>query len=237
MELSLRLKTVANAVCTRTAADIGTDHGYVPIYLVKARHMQKAVACDINEGPLLRAQENVEREGVDDKIEIRLGDGLSPLSAGEVETVVLAGIGGMLIIDILRDNAEIVGSLKQLVLQPQLDVEKVRRYIHSIGFEIVDEQMVLEEDKFYTVINALAGTETYSKDIHYMYGKVNIEKKCPVLKEYLLKRLEKLSGIKERLCNAKEENAFEKADEIKKEVKHIKEVLEEYEMCGTYEES
>ncbi|MCQ4725860.1 class I SAM-dependent methyltransferase [Anaerotignum faecicola] len=230
MELSVRLKAVADEVNGGIIADIGTDHGYVPIYLVKTGKIKKAVACDINKGPLLKARENIEREGLKDKIETRLGNGLSQIDAGEVETAVIAGMGGMLIIDILKSGACVAESLKQLVLQPQLDIESVRRHIHTIGFKIVNEKMVVDGGKFYTIINAVRGQEKYEKEIYYSFGKINIDKKCPVLREYIAYMLNRLSEIENGLKSADTENAVKKTEYIKKEIELLKEAEAAYEM-------
>lgn len=230
MEISKRLKTVAGEVKYTTVADIGTDHGYVPIYLVKNNLAGRAVACDINKGPLLKAKENIEANCLSNKIETRLGSGLTPIVVGEVETAVIAGMGGMLTIEILKESCEVVQSLKQLVLQPQLDVDSVRRYIHSIGFKIENEEMLIDEGKYYTVINAVHGAEDAYNPCQYMFGKINIDKKSNVLKKYLIHRLGKLTEIKEELKNSGTENSMKKASELENDILIFKEALKTYEV-------
>lgn len=227
MKLSKRMGTVANMVekCD-SMADIGTDHGYVPIYLVKNNIVKKAFACDVNKGPLKKAKENIENNNCTESIETRLGSGFSVIKPFEIDTAVIAGMGGMLIIDILKEAKETVDSLKQLVLQPQLDIDKVRRYIHSIGFKIDDEEMLIDEGKYYTVINATKGEEKYEREIDYIFGKCLIDKKSDVLKKYVNFMLEKSENIVKNLSGNDSESAVIKIKEIEKDIKLYREVLE-----------
>ena len=103
MDISRRLELVANLVTHNVIADIGTDHGYVPIYLYKQGKIKKAYACDVRTGPLEKCKQNIALYGAEDVIETRLGSGLIPLHPGEAETAIMAGMGGMLIVHILED--------------------------------------------------------------------------------------------------------------------------------------
>lgn len=230
MEISKRLKTVAGEVKYRTVADIGTDHGYVPIYLVKNKLADMAIACDINKGPILKAKQNIEGNCLNSQIETRLGSGLIPIAVGEVETAVIAGMGGMLTTEILKASSDVVQSLKQLVLQPQLDIDSVRKYIHSIGFKIENEEMLIDEGKYYTVINAVHGEDKHYNKCQYMFGKINLDKKCSVLKKYLIHRLGKLTKIKVGLEKAGTENSIKKLSEIENDILVFEEALKTYEM-------
>ncbi len=227
MKLSKRMSTVAHMVnkCN-TVADIGTDHGYVPIYLVKNQIAKKAFACDINKGPLEKAQININSYNCNENIETRLGSGLTVIKPFEVDTAIIAGMGGMLIIDILKDSIETVQSLKQLVLQPQLDIGEVRKYIHSIGFKIEDEEMLIDEGKYYTVINAVKGNEKYENEIEYFFGKCLINKKSEVLKKYAQFMADKTENIIKNLSDNNSESAILKKSELEKENRLYREVLE-----------
>ncbi|MCJ7855721.1 class I SAM-dependent methyltransferase [Lachnospiraceae bacterium NSJ-143] len=195
MEISQRLKTVAGFVKYKTIADIGTDHGYIPCYLALNEKITRAIACDINDGPLGKARENVKANGLDEIIETRLGPGLLPLHKSEAETVIIAGMGGILICDILFEGMDILGGVKQLIVQPQRDVYRVRKFLHKIGFMIEDEEMVYEAGKFYNIISAVRGSERYSDEISYIFGKRLMEKKSAVLYMYLNAEIEKYSSI------------------------------------------
>ena len=151
MEISKRLRTVAELVSGRTVADIGTDHGYVPLYLYEQGKIEKALACDINRGPLEKAKENIASAKAERVVEARLGSGLTPVRIGEVESAVIAGMGGMLICRILADSPQVVQSLRELILSPQHDQETVRRYVAQIGFAITEEKLVKEDEKYYHI--------------------------------------------------------------------------------------
>ena len=132
MELSKRLYAVAGLVTEgASVADIGTDHGYVPIYLVKNKIASKVIAMDINKGPLERARMHIIGHGLKGQIETRLSDGLKNLEPGEVDAFIAAGMGGGLVIKILEDSKEVVEQLKFAVLQPQSEIAKVRKYLDN----------------------------------------------------------------------------------------------------------
>jgi len=217
MEISERLKTVASFVRNGgTVADIGTDHGYVPIYLYKEGRIDRAIACDINREPVRRAQININMYHLSDVIETRLGSGLKPLVVGEADGAIIAGMGGMLIIDILEGDRGKTLALKELILQPQTDIDKVRRYIHSVGFRIDDEKMLLEEGIYYTVIRAVPGRESYDNDADYLFGKINIDKKSQVLKDFLNNTMRKNADVMERLRAAGTENSKARLAELER---------------------
>ena len=151
MELSKRLTAVAALVTPGSRlADVGTDHGYIPIWLVKNGRIPCAVAMDVNKGPLLRAEENIREEGLEEKIETRLSDGLKKLCPGEADAAVIAGMGGALTIYILEAASRVLPGMKELILQPQSEIAKVRRWLEDQGWQIAEEDMV-EEDG--TVVN------------------------------------------------------------------------------------
>ena len=156
MELSKRLQTVAAAVTPgHRIADVGTDHGYVPIYLVKNGLCPSACAMDVNKGPLARAAEHIGQEGLSDKIATRLSDGLAGLSPDETDTVVIAGMGGELICRILKNAPEFLKAGMEFILQPQSEWFKVRHLLHDAGYHIAGEWFLKEDGKYYVVIKAL----------------------------------------------------------------------------------
>ncbi len=181
-----RLLTVAKMVkeCN-TLADIGTDHAYVPTYLVLNNIIRTALAMDINEGPLNRADENINRFSLKDKIKTRLSDGLKELKDGEADTVVIAGMGGILINSILDNDKERLTSVKNYILQPMTAIEETRKYLSENGFLITDEKLAKEDEKIYTVISATRGKMKIDKEIDYYIGKKLIENKDDILPEYI----------------------------------------------------
>lgn len=227
MDLSRRLQIVAQAVTVgHRVADVGTDHGYVPIYLIKTGCCEKAIAMDVNKGPLERAREHILEEGLTEQIETRLSDGLAGLSPEEADTVVIAGMGGDLICRILGRAAEFFQAGTELVLQPQSEWFKVRHLLHDNGYEITNEWFLKEDGKYYVVMKAgpvnenISRNLSYPEETDYLYGKILIERKNPVLFEYLKKERDKKKRIAAQLG--------EKADEPKRALRY-KELSEEVE--------
>ena len=153
MELSKRLLAVASLVTTGSiVADIGTDHAYIPLYLIQEKKAPGAIAMDVNEGPLLRAEEHVRDAGLTEQIRLRRSDGLEQLSPGECDCAVIAGMGGGLMIRILSAHPEITKSLKECILQPQSEIERVRSFLLEEGFVFLQEDMVLDDGKYYMMM-------------------------------------------------------------------------------------
>ena len=149
MQLSQRLSSVASMVTAGNClADVGTDHGYVPIYLYERNVIPCAIAMDVNKGPLERAALHIAESGMKNVIETRLSDGLTALKAGEADSIVIAGMGGPLMIRILSAYPEVTASAKELILQPQSEIAEVRIWLYEQGYEIVEEHMVFEEGKY-----------------------------------------------------------------------------------------
>ena len=141
INLSKRLEAVKNTVLPcDISLDIGCDHGYVSIALVKEKVAKKVICLDINEGPLQAAQRNVSEAGVSDLIELRLSDGFEKVSADDkADSVIIAGMGGRLTASILEGGKDIVNGLSQLVLEPQSEIEVVRAKVRELGFHIEKE--------------------------------------------------------------------------------------------------
>lgn len=181
-----RLLAVAKMIKnSKSVADIGTDHAYVPVYLVANNIVESAVAMDINEGPLKRAEENIKRFLLTDKIKTRLSDGLSKLENNEVDTVIIAGMGGVLINNILKKDAKRLTSVKSFVLQPMTAIYETRKYLAENGFKITDEKLAKEDDKIYTIILAERGEMVVSDDINFHVGECLIKNKDEILPELL----------------------------------------------------
>ena len=211
MQLSARLKTVASLTDgSRCLADVGTDHGYIPIYLLLQNKIEKAIAMDINKGPLLRAREHIQRYDLEEKIETRLSDGLSSLREEEADTVVIAGMGGALIIRILTEGCQVLKGVSTLVLQPQSEIESVRRFLHEKGYVIKDEKMVQEDGKYYPMMRVTHGQQESWKPEEYRYGKLLIEEGSSVFLEYLKKEERTCRKILEEIKRAGTNPAREK---------------------------
>ena len=135
-------------------ADIGTDHGWVPIYLAQTGDIPSALAMDIGRGPLARAQEHIRQYGMEARIECRLSDGLDAYRQGECDSILIAGMGGELIISILERGREKLNDGMQLVLSPHTHVELVREYLDRAGHILADEICIYDEGKYYFFLDA-----------------------------------------------------------------------------------
>ncbi len=206
--LSFRLKRIADSIkkC-EYLADIGTDHAYIPIYAVQNGIAKKAVAADISEGSCNKARLNVNEHGLTEQIEVRQGDGLDAINEYECpDAIVIAGMGGLLMISILKKGIDTALKASQLVLQPQRDIEEVRRFIHSIGFKIADESIFKDSGKFYTLMDCEKGNEAYT-ELEYMFGRIPLNNGSPVLKEYINAKYNKLMNVLENISsNGKEDD-------------------------------
>lgn len=151
---------------------------------------------DVRKGPLERAAAHIREAGISDiPISTRLSDGLKELKPGEADTVIIAGMGGELEIKILREGRHLWSTIRRLILSPQSDLEKVRRFLSEEGFFIEKEAMLQEEGKYYTVMSVVRGAMVYDRTIEYRYGKCLLEQKDPVLKDYLEKEEKRVCTI------------------------------------------
>lgn len=230
MELSKRLTAVAGLVpeCA-SAADIGTDHGYVPIFLVEQKHVDRVIAMDVNKGPLERAGRHIAQCGLSDRVEIRLSDGLSALKAGEADVMIAAGMGGGLMIRIIEEGEMVVNSLKACILQPQSEIGNVRKYLAAHGLVIEKEDMVLEDGKFYPMMRAVHGKPEHYEEYEYIYGKKLLQMCHPVLEKFLLRERGMKESIMERLRGYEQSEGIERRlVEIEREMIYIRQALNCY---------
>lgn len=199
MIISDRLKNIAKLVdgCY-SIADVGTDHAYLPIYLIKEGIIKTAIASDINKGPVLRAQENVKKNKVDNFIHCRLGAGLQTVEPYEVDIAVIAGMGGNLIRDILEDDLPVVKSLQYLILQPVQNPEILRKYLYRSGYDIIDEELCYDEGKYYEIIKVKfigKDNKVEKRNINYTISEKLIQKRHPLVREYISFRIDKYKKI------------------------------------------
>ena len=156
MKLTPRLKYISELVSDgKKIADIGTDHGYIPISLLLDKKISFAILSDINRGPLNNAKKEVTKNNVQNYVDLRLGSGMETLRDGEVDQVIIAGMGGILISDIIEKRIELSKNLDKLILQPMQAPEELRRYLSKNGFKIIDEHFVREDHRIYEIIEAV----------------------------------------------------------------------------------
>lgn len=164
--LGPRLAVVASYVPEGARlGDIGTDHAYLPVTLCEQGKISSAVAIDVHQGPYESALSAVQSRGLQDKIAVRLGDGLSPLGTGEVDTLVLAGMGGNTMMEILSARPEIVADASDLIVQPQGAEGKVRRSLLAQDWLLRDEVLVEEESRIYVVMVYAKGQGCAFRDL------------------------------------------------------------------------
>ena len=231
MELSARLKAVAGMVTKgNRVCDVGCDHGYISIYLVKNGVSPYVYAMDVNKGPLLRAKEHILDYGYTDKIETILSDGLVALGDRESDALICAGMGGKLIIKILTEGMEQVLKMRELVLQPQSEIHLVREYLRNQGFYIDKEDMIFEDGKYYPMMHVIIESEKQNEDnpVFDKFGPCLLKEKHPVLKEFLEYTKSNLDEINARLVSE------EQTDKITKRIEEIKEQQKEVSVALEY---
>ena len=222
------MKAVASMVTPGSVlADVGTDHGYVPISLVQRKKIQKAIAMDVNKGPLQRAKEHIAECQLEEYIETRLSDGVQKLEAGEVDAILIAGMGGELVIHILSEGMEVCRSAKELILQPQSELGKVRKFLRENNFEIIDEDMIIEEGKYYPMmkvipVDEIALWEMLPEEVIPacdMYGPFLLKNGNPSLRKYLVKQHKQLTKILKELEKQPESEAIKnRKQEVLKDI-------------------
>lgn len=228
MNLSKRLSAVASMVTKgNILADVGTDHGYVPIYLVSNGICPKAFALDINKGPLERAKEHIEEEGLEEKITLIQSDGMKGLAEKKAESVVVAGMGGELVCKILEESP-VLDNLKELILSPHSEVSKVRACVMEHGFMITSEKMVEDYGKFYHIIKAekTGEKETYSQ-WELTFGRKLFENHDAVFYEYLLKLRDKYRNII-HLLDEKEKGVSSRYEELREMLNDCEYAIQKY---------
>ncbi len=237
MELSDRLEALIRAVePTEAAADIGTDHGFLPIELIRRGICKKMIACDVRSGPLDRAKAHVKAAGLEDQIETRLADGLQGLRPLEVNSVVIAGMGGALMASILeKADPKVVEGLDQMILQPQSEFDKVRTQADRMGFIPVKEEMLIDRGKYYWLMvmekrtsENLQDLPSESKEIprwQKTFGTILPKRQDPILLQYVHRQIDLLNGLDKELETMPSEASMRRRKEIKEELADLRAVL------------
>ena len=229
MKLSNRLEMVVSFVKPgESAADVGTDHGYIPIALIEREWIPSAIALDINKGPLERASLHIKEHGLENKITTRLSDGVKMLHSGEADTVVIAGMGGPLLQNILSEGREVLKTVKELILQPQSEIGGVRHFLETNGYMILEEKMIEEDGKFYPMMRVCHGRMSYESEAEYRYGHFLLQEENEVLYRFLMKEKATLTGIYKHLANSEGSRAQAGMQEVAGKLQ----VLED--ACGYY---
>ena len=194
MKLSERLKAITNFVEDNSnIIDIGCDHALLDIFLYENFNNINIIASDIHVGAVKQAKKNIEKYDLDGKIDLRLGDGLDVIEQGEVDTIIISGMGFYTISEILT-NPEKIEGIDKIIIQSNTDIVKLRKFVIKLGFKISNELLVKDKDIIYTVIKFVRGREKYSYDEIY-FGPRILENKDELFYEYYNKKLLKYENL------------------------------------------
>lgn len=183
-KLSNRLSAVASFVTGETAADIGTDHGFLPVWLIRNKVCRRVIAADIAQAPLKRAKKTVLDSGFEHDIELRLADGLSGITENETDTVIIAGMGGETISGILERSGWSFEN-KVLVLQPMSKIAELRRWLDKNGFSVTGEKLTEDDGSLYRVFRAEKNAVSQTEPWEYYAGSTLFNNGDPFLKRWL----------------------------------------------------
>lgn len=228
VKLSQRLFNVSELITPGLrVADIGTDHGFLPIYLYQNNIAKSVIASDVKIGPLQKAAENLEIAELSDKIDLRLSDGLKMYDPGEVDSIVMAGMGGNLMIDIISNSMDVCDKAHELILQPQSDVAKVRHFLQDNGYMIISESMVCEDGKFYPMMKAVHQEQCWDEEIDFIYGKILLREQNPVLHEFLIIEKEYLVDLyRELSCREQTQAITVRTREVERSLGYNQQALD-----------
>ena len=241
VKLSKRLLSVAEMVSAGSiACDVGCDHGFVSIYLIEQQICRKVIAMDVRKGPLSAAGMHIAQRGLFGYIETRLSDGMAQLSLGEADTLICAGMGGRLMIKILTADQEKADAMREVILQPQSEIEKLRLFLKENKYWIADEDMVFEDGKYYPVIRAVpakaAGDPAQYKtplrnkvlpELLDEYGEILLWKKHPLLLRLLQFEYDNLHTIVKQMevPDHKNDRIRKRCDQLRIKLQNIHDLM------------
>lgn len=244
LPISERLKMNASLVPAGVRlADVGCDHAYVSIWLTATKTVQGSIAMDVVPGPLARAKENVSLYGLENQIELRLSDGLEKLAPGEAGCILISGMGGPLMQQILSNRREIADTAECLVLQPQSELEEFRDFLHKMGYWITAEKMCLEEGKYYFAMRAEKRPAGIDGEIpeYYLekaelkslpaklvnkYGPCLIREHDGIWPDYIRREKEKREQIVKNLVQEATERSTARVEELQEEIRQIQKLID-----------
>ena len=247
--LSERLQMLARMVTPGSkVADVGCDHGFLSIYLVQEGISPCVTAMDVRKGPLSAAREHIDAKGLGAYIQTRISDGLQKLQPGEADTVVCAGMGGRLMERILTEGLEKAKQMRELILQPQSELQEFRQFLRRTGFRVDEEDLVCEEGKYYFAMRTVPEDREmfFDSDIpeefrlhsrtdaaDYIklcdkFGEKLLTKKHPLLEQYLRQREKVLTQIVEKLTCGNTERAKIRLEEVQQELEDLRLALKLY---------
>ena len=244
MKLTDRLLKIASLVDNgKRIADIGTDHGYIPVYLLNQNKIQYAILGDVNKGPLENARKEVTRNKLQDKVDLRLGSGIEVLKENEVDEIIIAGfskrdntpeatlsiagMGGMLINSLLKANEKVAHTTEKLILQPMQAPEELRMFLYQNGYKILDEHLVREEHRLYEIIVCkYEGLEPQEIDpIYYEIGLKLIQNNDPLLNDFIENKIRINQNVLKKLEGKEGQGIEDKRAALNKKIDALNDLL------------
>lgn len=207
-------------------ADIGTDHAYLPIELVNTGKVNFAIASDVAKGPLQNAQNDIKQAGLQEKISARLGSGLVTIKKeDQIDTVIIAGMGGKLMVDLLQEAKQKGKLYPTLILEPNIGEPNVRKWLEENNYQIVQEKIIEVSGHIYELIKAVHGEKEYKltlKEINF--GPLLLQEKSEVFKKKWQNQLVYQTKLIDNLNKAKNKDT-EKIKQTEDLIEMIKEVI------------
>ncbi|WP_397539329.1 tRNA (adenine(22)-N(1))-methyltransferase [Rummeliibacillus pycnus] len=226
-KLSKRLEKVASFVPQNAiVADIGSDHAYLPCYLVLNNLVTSAIAGEVVKGPYESACHEVQQEGLQKQINVRLADGLQAIEqADHVTAITIAGMGGPLIASILEKDVERLIGVERLILQPNIHAIAIREWAIRRNWKIVDEAILKEDDKIYEVLVLEPGEDSLTEE-QLLLGPVLMRQQNEVFKEKWNREIQQWQHVLRAIEKAEQSvEIIEKAKELQHRIEMVKEVL------------
>ena len=224
VNINKRLEMIAFKIPdNRSVIDVGCDHALLGIYLVLNKKNIKVIASDINEGPLVKARENIKKFGVEEQIKIKLGNGIDTIEEG-IDTIVISGMGGLNMVGILKYKTHLLKNVSTIVLSPNNYTKEVRREITKLGYYISDEDLVEDKGIIYPVIVFEKGKRFYRKQ-DYIYGPILLKQRSTLFKKYLEREL----LTKQTILKSMPKKYIERRIVLKKDIKNLEKLLNNFE--------
>ena len=219
IKLSKRLEEISSLVPLKArVVDIGCDHGLLDIYLYQNGIVSKIIASDINENALSNAKENIKNNNLEDIIETRLGSGLEVINLNDkIDTIIISGMGAYTIVEILKNNPEILSTISTIIIQSNTKNYYLRKEITKMNYLIEEEKIVKDNNKYYTIIKFTKGYQKYTKKELY-FGPKLLSNSSKIFEEYKNAQYQKLKNIKKSIPKRK----FMECYKIKKELNFYK---------------
>ncbi len=226
--ISARLQAIADIIPSGSrVADIGTDHGYLPIWLLQNKNIAFAAACDVNKGPLEHAKRSAAQYGLATSMVFRLGNGLDCISPDEVDTIVIAGMGGETIISILEAASWTNTSTYRLILQPMTKAELLRPWLAQNGYRFISERLVYENHTYFPIMELCGGMDPAELTLGQIWGGAMLQSD-PLQGDALDKLIKQLSFALSGLEKSNSPENAKKAEHHRQLIAQLQTMKEEW---------